>query len=87
MPNFPIPKGFSLPGGIKNGEEFSEIATFKIEDGKVHVLTLGEKKTPVSDKEAKDEKPKGGKQAISEQLKAMEDKGGSDSMEDTGGEE
>jgi hypothetical protein len=38
------------------------------------------------DKEEKDAKPKGGKQAISEQLRAMEDKDGSDEMQDTGGE-
>jgi len=75
-----------MPDGIKEGDEFSEIATFKIEDGKVHVMTLGEKKTPVMDKEEKDAKPKGGKQAISEQLRAMEDKDGSDEMQDTGGE-
>jgi hypothetical protein len=86
MPNFPIPKGFSMPDGIKEGDEFSEIATFKIEDGKVHVMTLGEKKTPVMDKEEKAAKPKGGKQAISEQLRSMEDKDGSDEMQDTGGE-
>lgn len=80
--NFPIPKGFSLPEGVKDNEEFSEIATFKTDGGKVHLLTIGEKKTPITDKEEVMDKPKGAKQAIKEQLAALEDKSGSDAMEE-----
>jgi hypothetical protein len=82
MNSFAIPKGFSAPDGVKEGSEFSEIATFKIEDGKIHILTIGQDNTPVASKEQKSDKPKGGKEAIKEQLSAMEDKSGSESMED-----
>ena len=80
MPTFSIPKGFSLPDGIKEGDEFSEIASFKVQDGKVHILTIGDKKHPV---ESKDEKPKEAKAAIKEHLSAMEDKDGADAMEES----
>jgi hypothetical protein len=82
--SFPIPKGFSAPSGVKEGSEFSEIAGFKIEDGEIHILSIGEDKTPIASKEDKSEKPKGAKAAIKEQLAAMEDKSGSEEMEDTG---
>lgn len=82
MASFNIPKGFSAPDGVKEGSEFSEIATFKIEDGKIHILTIGQDNTPVASKEEKSDKPKGGKEAIKEQLSAMEDKSESESMED-----
>jgi hypothetical protein len=87
MTSFAIPKGFSAPDGVKEGSEFSEIATFKIEDGKIHILTIGQDNTPVASKEQKSDKPKGGKEAIKEQLSAMEDKSGSESMEDESYEE
>jgi hypothetical protein len=69
MPSFNIPKGFSAPDGVKEGNEFSEIATFKIKDGKIHIVTIGQDATPVS---SKGDKPKGGKAAIKEQLSEME---------------
>ena len=45
---------------------------------------MGQDKTPILNREVKDEKPKGAKQAVKEQLSAMEDKGGNEEMEDTG---
>lgn len=85
--SFPIPKGFSAPDGVKNGNEFSEIAGFKIEDGMIHILSIGQDKTPIASKEDKADKPKGAKDAIKEQLGAMQDKKGSASMEDETPEE
>jgi hypothetical protein len=87
MASFTIPKNYSAPDGVKEGAEFSDIATFKIEGGKIHILTIGEDATPVSSKEDKSDKPKGGKAAIKEQLSAMEDKSGSESMKDESYEE
>jgi hypothetical protein len=87
MASFNIPKGFSAPDGVKEGSEFSEIATFKIEDGKIHILTIGQDNTPVASKEQKSDKPKGGKEAIKEQLSAMEDKEESEGMEEESEEE
>lgn len=85
--SFNIPKGFSAPDGVKEGNEFSEIASFKIEGGKIHILSIGQDKTPVTDKSEKADKPKGAKDAIKEQLGAMEDKKGSASMEEETPEE
>jgi hypothetical protein len=79
MASFTIPKNYSAPDGVKEGNEFSEIATFKIKDGKIHILTIGQDATPVSSKE---DKPKGGKEAIKEQLSSMEEKEGSEEMEE-----
>jgi hypothetical protein len=73
MASFNIPKGFSAPDGVKEGTEFSEIATFKIDGGKIHIVTIGQDNVPVLSKEDKAERPKGGKDAIKERLMAMED--------------
>jgi hypothetical protein len=81
--SFPVPKGFSAPDGVKEGKEFSEIASFKIEGGNISIISIGQDKTPVTEKEDKSSKPKGGQAAMKEQLGAMEDKKGSASMEDT----
>jgi len=89
MPSFTIPKGYSAPDGVKEGTEFSEIATFKFDGKEMMLLSVGEDKIPIEgyeDKGAKAEKaekPKGAKDAIKEQLGAMEDKGGSAKMEDS----
>jgi hypothetical protein len=85
--SFNIPKGFSAPDGVKEGTEFSEIATFKIKDGKMHVVGIGQDNIPVESKMEKSNKPKGAKQAMKEQLMAMEDKKGSASMEEEDMEE
>ena len=85
--SFNIPKGFSAPDGVKEGTEFSEIATFKIKDGKMHVVGIGQDNIPVESKMEKANKPKGAKQAMKEQLMAMEDKKGSASMEEEDMEE
>jgi hypothetical protein len=70
--SFNIPKGFSAPDGVKEGNEFSEIATFKIQDGKIHVVGIGQDNIPVQPKAEKANKPKGGKEAMKEKLMAME---------------
>lgn len=85
--SFNIPKGFSAPDGVKEGTEFSEIATFKIKDGKMHIVGIGQDNIPVESKMEKANKPKGAKQAMKEQLMAMEDKKGSASMEEEDVEE
>jgi len=84
--SFSIPKDYNVPSGVKEGVEFSDIATFKYEGGEMMLLTIGEDKTPVLTRDVKGEsnKPKGAKEAVKEQLAAMEDKKGSAEMEDTG---
>jgi hypothetical protein len=79
--SFPIPKGYSAPDGVKEGQEFTEIASFKFEGKDMTLLSVGEDKTPIT---SKDSKPKGAKDAIKDQLSALEDKEGSEKMEDTG---
>lgn len=83
MISFNIPKNYSTPDGVKEGAEFSDIATFKIKDGKIQILTIGEDNSPVGTSEK--EKPKGGKEAIKEQLSEMENEGKME--EEEGGEE
>lgn len=80
-----LPENYNAPSGTKEGEEFSDLATFKIEGDELHLVAIGEDKTPVGGKDyKKEEKPKGAKQAIKEQLSAMEDKSGKAEMEDSG---
>jgi hypothetical protein len=83
---FTIPKDYSAPEGVKEGKEFSEIATFKFDGKDMMLLTIGQDKTPILNREVKEEKAekvKGAKDAIKEQLGAMEDKKGKASMEDS----
>jgi len=83
---FTIPKGYSLPDGVKEGKEFTDIATFKYDGKDMMLLAVGQDATPILNKSVKDDessKPKGAKAAIKEQLGAMQDKRGSESMEDT----
>jgi hypothetical protein len=87
MASFNIPKGFSAPDGVKEGNEFSEIATFKIKDGKIHVIGIGQDNIPVQPKAEKAKKPKGGKEAMKEKLMAMENEGEEAAMEDEDMEE
>jgi hypothetical protein len=82
--SFSIPKDYNVPSGVKEGVEFSDIATFKFEGDEMMLLTIGEDNTPVLNRDTKEEKPKGAKQAVKEQLAAMEDKKGSAEMEDSG---
>ena len=86
---FTIPKGYSLPDGVKEGKEFTDIATFKYDGKDMMLLAVGQDATPVLNRNVKeeDDKPKGAKDAIKEQLSSLEDKKGSASMEDTGAEE
>lgn len=85
MPSFSIPEDYNPPSGVKEGQEFTDVMTLKIEKGEIHIVAIGEDKTPIESKsEKKDEKPKGAKQAVKEQLAAMEDKKGSAEMEDSG---
>ena len=82
---FTIPEDYSAPDGVKEGEEFSEIATFKFDGNDMMLLSVGQDKTPILNRNVKEEegKPKGAKAAMKEQLKSLEDKKGSASMEDT----
>jgi hypothetical protein len=84
--SFSIPKDYNVPSGVKEGVEFSDIATFKFEGDEMMLLTIGEDNTPVLNRDTKEEKqkPKGAKAAVKEQLAAMEDKKGSAEMEDSG---
>jgi hypothetical protein len=84
MTSFTIPKNYSAPEGVKENSEFSDIATFKIKGGKIHIVTIGEDATPVSSKE---DKPKGGKAAIKEQLSEMEGEEEAEGMEEESYEE
>ena len=85
---FTIPKDYSVPSGVKEGVEFSDMATFKFDGKDMMLLAVGQDKTPILNKSVKEDesngKPKGAKQAVKEQLSAMEDKSGSEEMEDTG---
>jgi hypothetical protein len=69
--SFIIPKGFTAPDGVKEGGEFSEIAKFKIADGKIHILAIGQDETPLEAKSDKP-KPKKAKDAMKEEIAAME---------------
>ena len=75
--SFTIPKGFTAPDGVKEGAEFSEIAKFKIADGKIHIIAIGQDETPIA---SKSEKPKKAKDAMKEEIAAME--GEDDMVED-----
>jgi len=82
---FTIPKEYTPPDGTKEGEEFSEIASFKFDGKDMMLLSVGQDKTPILNRNVKEEegKPKGAKAAMKEQLDSLEDKRGSASMEDT----
>jgi hypothetical protein len=82
--SFTIPANYNAPSGVKEGAEFSDIATFKIDGDQIHILNIGENKTPIGGDKEKGNKPKGAKQAIKEQLSSMEDKKGGAEMEDSG---
>ena len=69
--SFTIPKGFTAPDGVKEGAEFSEIAKFKIADGKIHIIAIGQDETPIAAKSDKP-KPKKAKDAMKEEIAAME---------------
>jgi hypothetical protein len=84
---FTVPKDYNVPSGVKEGVEFSDIATFKFDGNDMMLLTVGDEKTPILSRHVKkdeESKPKGAKQAVKEQLSAMEDKKGSAEMEDSG---
>lgn len=69
---FKIPTDYSAPEGVKEGKEFNDLATFKIDGGKIMVLAIGQDKIPLMSREEKEEKLKGGKDAIKEKLRALE---------------
>jgi len=84
---FTVPKDYNVPSGVKEGVEFSDIATFKFDGNDMMLLTVGDEKTPILSRHVKEDeesKPKGAKQAVKEQLAAMEDKKVSAEMEDSG---
>jgi len=84
---FTIPKGYSLPDGVKEGKEFTDIATFKYDGKDMMLLAVGQDATPIPNRGVKEDesssKPKGAKAAMKEQLASMEDKKGNETMEDT----
>jgi len=59
-----LPKDYQVPEGTKDGETFKEIATFRVSKGKLTLLSIGDDEVAIS----RDKKPKGAKQAISEEL-------------------
>ena len=82
---FSIPKGYTPPDGTKEGQEFSEIGYFKFEGKEMMLVAIGREKTPVLSRDGKKEedKPKGAKAAMKEQLESLQDKSGSEQIEDT----
>lgn len=67
---FEIPKDYQAPEGVKDGETFQEIATFKFADGKMTLVAMGDDEFPISSKkESKPKKPKGAMEAVDEALK------------------
>jgi len=81
--SFPIPKGYSAPDGVKEGQEFTEIATFKFDGKQMTISAIGQDKIPLSGKGDEEGKPRKAGQAIKDQLSALEDKSGSAEMQDT----
>lgn len=66
---FDLPEDYQVPQGIEEGETFKEIATFKVENGKVTIVSMGEDECPVKSSESKSKpKPKGAKASIDEAL-------------------
>ena len=68
---FPIPDDYNAPNGIKEGEDFKDVATFNFSDGKITLVSIGEKEAAVkSTKAASKPKPKGAAESIKESLDA-----------------
>ena len=58
MASFTIPEDYNPPSGTKEGQEFTDVVTMKMEKGEIHIVAIGEDKTPIESKsEKKDEKP------------------------------
>jgi len=62
---FPIPDGYQAPEGVKEGDSFKEIATFRFEDGELYIETIGQDETPIKQTKSK---PKGMKEKVDEEL-------------------
>jgi len=80
---FKIPADYSAPEGVKEGKEFNDLATFKIDGGEIMVIAIGQDKIPLMSREEKmkEEKVKGGKDAIKEKLRALEKEAGAGEVE------
>jgi len=77
---FEIPKDYQAPDGVKEGEPFQEMATFSFDGKHMTLISIGEDEAPVGEDDEKKEmkeskKPKGGIQAIREQLNAGDSEG------------
>lgn len=64
MPSFPIPEGFEIPEGLKEGDTFEAMAELQVEsDGKVSIVSLEgcecEDEMDGEDDESEDEYGKG----------------------------
>lgn len=71
---FAIPEDYMAPDGVKEGEEFQDIATFRFDGKKMTLLSIGEDEASVyKDKKDKPKKPKGALESIDEELSITEE--------------
>ena len=63
MTSFKLPENYSTPEGIKEGQTFKEIVTFKVLKGQLSIVSIGENEIPLTSG-----KPKNTKQALDEAL-------------------
>jgi len=67
---FPIPKGYQVPEGVKDGKTFQEVATFKLDGKQLTIVDIGQDKNSIKSKDSKSAsaKPKGAMQSIKESM-------------------
>ncbi len=65
---FKIPKDYSAPEGVKEGEKFQEIATFTFDGSDMQLVAVGEDEIPIAEGKKEKSKPKGAQQSIKEKL-------------------
>jgi hypothetical protein len=71
---FNIPSDYMAPDGVKEGEEFQDIATFRFDGKKMTLLSIGEDEASVY-KDGKKSKPKGAIESIKERMDEMPEEG------------
>lgn len=71
MPTFPIPEGFQLPEGKRDGETFDAVGTYKIVNGQMIHSAVEGLPIPGYEEEAVEEEveltPEGGEEAMAEE--------------------